>query len=610
MAVLDSYTAAVEELGAVGQMWNPFQLIYTGDQAINQWATFIHSMQRIGICILVFMAALRFVKMYLDELSGIPSIAGMLGVGVEMVLTAVFLLNYTWFAEVLPLLFHRLTSSILNNYDGDMMKQVVTALQAVGSEKSSDTKWFSLNIAFASIPNIISTAMAGLAMALYWVMSKWQAVLYTFWYLVGPLLMPFYIFPPFRSVAERWFGSLLGASFMGVVGSIMFLLMVRMEWLTKAFSSGVNSSYTAAMVFSILILLLMISIPKLSNSIWQGIAASAAQAVAAASMFGGMAASTAVASAGGALQGAGTTVRAGTGLAGVLNRYADTAGEGMSTGDRIRDAIRNRDAYRRAGGSKTMGERVLAGTHRMGAGMGDFGHDVLMSQMPSSVRNLERTMATSEKDKQVKRDQGNFREQLAERVGPERAASVILPEGWMVRPGINQTYEAALASNVDRVAKDLERQESQDAVRTAAAGLVGKEAAANLKMPPSFSLKPRSGQTQSDAALAAADSMLRKQGLMDEPTQVRIDHAAVKDFMLTKLGPERAGDILVPSAWRVMPKKGQSRKEAIAGSATALMQQLGLIDQKGSNRIASRYTYSQARKRKDEPPKPKEGDNA
>jgi hypothetical protein len=37
------------------------------------------------------------------------------------------------------------------------------------------------------------------------------------------------------------------------------------------------------------------------------------------------------------------------------------------------------------------------------------------------------------------------------------------------------------------------------------------------------------------------------------------------------------------------------------------MQQLGLIDQKGSNRIASRYTYKQARERKKESPNPKEG---
>ena len=114
-------------------------------------------------------------------------------------------------------------------YDASLMDQVLASLQAVGEEKSQETKWFSLNALAASIPNILSTAAAGLALALYWVMSKYQALLYTFWYLIGPVLLPFWLFPPFRGVAERWFASLLGASFMGVVGALMFVLMAKAQ---------------------------------------------------------------------------------------------------------------------------------------------------------------------------------------------------------------------------------------------------------------------------------------------------------------------------------------------------------------------------------------------
>ncbi len=600
-SILETYTDATNELGAVGQMWNPFQLVYTGDRAVNVFATFIHSMQNIGLYLLVFMAALKFVKLFMDELNGIPAVTALLGVGVELTLAAVFLLNYTWFAEALPLLFHRLTRVVLDSYDGDMMKQVVESLKAVGGEKSSDAKWFSVNIMLASIPNIISTAMAGVAMALIWVMSKYQAVIYTFWYLIGPLLIPFYLFPPFRGVAERWFGSLLGASFMGVVGAIMFMLMVRMQWLTKSFSSGVSSSYISAMVFSILIVLLMISIPKLSNSIWQGISASMTQAMATASMVGGAVTTVAIGGAGAATQVAGTSIRTGAGVSGILNRYSETGGQNMSASARIRDAITNRNSYRNPGGGQTRGEKMLAGVHQFGSGLSNAGFNTVMSQMPSSVQRMGRALQKTEGEKASQNDKKALQEYVASKVGREKASNILFPEGFRIRPGINQTYDQALKSNGDRLAKGIERDAAKAGVLEAASKLVGPEKASALVMPEFFAIKPRKGQNAQQAIAGAAEGLLRKQGLLDESTQVKMDHSALKEYMTKKLGPEKAKDILVPSAWRVVSKRGQSRQQAIEGSATALMQHLGLIDKKKENAIARRYTFAQARKN---PPSP------
>ncbi len=202
---MDAYTDAVTELATVSDIWNPFQLVYSesGGSVVNQWQTFIHSMQMVGVGLLVLMAALKFVKVFLDELNDIPATTKILGIAVEMILVTVFLFNYTWFAEIFPSLFHQLTKSILASYEASLMDQVLSALKAAGAEKSSEIKWFSINAIEASIPNILSTAAAGLGLALYWVMSKYQAMLYTFWYLIGPILLPFYLFPPFRGVAER-----------------------------------------------------------------------------------------------------------------------------------------------------------------------------------------------------------------------------------------------------------------------------------------------------------------------------------------------------------------------------------------------------------------------
>ena len=599
MSILETYRDAVSELGIVEDMWNPFQIVYSSAaHNANNWSQFIHSMQNIGLYILVLMAALKFVKMFLDELNGIPAITAILGIAVEMTLVAVVLLNYTWFAEIFPLLFHRLTRTILAAYDADMMGQVTTALKTVGEEKSSEIKWFSGSAWASSIANILSTAMAGLALALYWVMSKYQAILYTFWYLIGPLLIPFYLFPPFRGVAEKWFGSLLGASFMGIVGAIMFMIMVRMQWLAKAFASGVSSSYTAALVFSVLLVLLMISIPKLSNAIWHGISSSMAQAVAMASMAGGAVTTVVLGGAGAAVQVAGSSVRGGAGMAGVLNRFAETAGQEMSPAARIRDAVSNRDSFRRGGPGQTQGVKVLAGAYRAGAGLQDFGKNVLLSQLPGPLRNLNRALQQTDRQKTAQKDQHALRDYVGARVGRDKASSLSFPEGWAIRPGINQSYDDVLRMSGDRLVRGFERAEAQEAVRTAAAGLIGPEKAKSLVVPDSFSLKPRKGQSRQEAIAGAAEGLLRKQGLIDEGTQTRMDHAAIMSYATHKLGPEDAKKVLVPSSWRVLSKKGQSRQQAVEGSATALLQELGLIDRKNQNAIAKRYTYAQARKNK------------
>jgi hypothetical protein len=144
---MEAYTAAVEELMAVDAIWNPFQLVYvnSGGAVVNQWAGLIHSMHLVGLSILVLMTALKFIKVYLDELNSIPAITTIFGIAVELILVTVFLFNYTWFAEIFPLIFHKMTRAILDAYDASLMDQVLASLRAVGEEKAQETKWFSLN---------------------------------------------------------------------------------------------------------------------------------------------------------------------------------------------------------------------------------------------------------------------------------------------------------------------------------------------------------------------------------------------------------------------------------------------------------------------------------
>jgi hypothetical protein len=599
---MEAYTDAVGELVSVEAIWNPFQLIYvnSGGAIVNQWTQLVHSMQLIGVAILVLMAALKFVKVFLDELNDIPATTTILGIGVEMVLVTVFLFNYTWFAELFPLLFHKLTSAILTSYEATLMDQVLASLKAVGEEKTSEVKWFSLNALAASIPSILSTAAAGLALALYWVMSKYQALLYTFWYLIGPVLLPFYLFPPFRGVSERWFSSLLGASFMGVVGSLMFVLMAQAQWLTKAFSAGANTSYITALVFALLTLLLMISIPRISNSIWEGISASMTQAIGAAGNVSGVATAVTIGTVGAATQVAGSGIRGGAGMAGVLHRYNATRDTGMKQGRRILDAFRNGDAFAREGTQKQGTAKTLAGIHQAGTDLRDLGRGVLMSQMPSSVQRTDRALAQAgrvrEGHRARKREEDEVRRHVAGALGADAAAAMSFPEKWRLIQRVGEPREESVRRAAAGYVKSRRMEDVQSRLRAEMGKLVGQEQAAAMELPANFRLKPRRGQKEEEALREAALGLLRTRRDLDPAQTRKFEHEAIAREAVRILGTERASRLVIPPEWAIVAHKGQSPRQALEGSTRALMQQQGLIDKKDENAIALRYRYALARK--------------
>jgi hypothetical protein len=600
---MDAYTDAVSELASVQAIWNPFQLIYVNSNGVvvNQYQGLLHSMQLVGVAILVLMAALKFMKVFLDELNQIPATTTLMGIAVEMVLVTVFLFNYTWFVEIFPSLFHKLTSSILTAYEGDLMDQVLASLKAVGEEKSAEVKWFSLNALAASIPSILSTAAAGLALALFWVMSKLQALYYTFWFLIGPVLLPFYLFPPFRGVTERWFSSLLGSAFMGVVGALMFVLMAQAQWLIKAFSAGVNTSYITALVFALLTLFLMFSIRRISNSIWEGISTSTAQAISTAGTLGGAAAAVTIGTAGAAAQATGSGIRGGAGMAGILHRYGSTRDAGMAPGRRLLDAFQNRDAFGPEGIQPKGVGKVLSSAYQAGTTLRDLGHGVLLSQMPSTLQRAERALADANKGREYRkarrREQDAVREYVAGKLGPEAAEGMTFPEKWRLTQRVGQSREEAISRAAEGFIRSRKVEDTQSQLRREMARIIGPEQAAAVSIPTNFRLKPRRGQQEEEALREAALGLLRSRKDLDPDQKRTLDHQAIAREAVRVLGAERAKKLVIPPEWAIIPRKGQTPKQALEGTTRALMQQQGLIDKKDENEIALRYRYALARKR-------------
>lgn len=459
--VMQSYRNAVQQMSAVENMWNPFQIVYVRQNGVevNQWSSFITSMVNIGILILLLMASLRLVSILWDELHNIPASTAFLGVVLEIAFVGVCLWNYTWFAEIFPGLFHRLTQAVLAAYGNDIMKDAANAVGVAALEKTTENKWFSLNFSLSSIPQAISNIIGVLALAMTWVVSIYQAALYTLWYLIGPILIPFFIFKPFRGVAVRWFRSLLAVSFMGVVGSILFLLIQRSGWMMQSFAAGHNSSYVTSLVFSTVCLLLMFSVPALSTAIFSGIEANISQSAFATSILGRSAVqattSTAKATVGSASVATGQAFDAVGGVVGALGRYRSTAGSGMSGSDRVLDAVRNRNEIRSPGG-------LLDMVQASGQALKYGGMQMIANQLPGPLNALGRLAFTPKGIKEARSafNERRLHDHLKARVKSEfgnEAANSMNFEGMDLRVRDNESFAQASNRLYSSAAKPFER---------------------------------------------------------------------------------------------------------------------------------------------------------
>jgi hypothetical protein len=639
---------ALSELSTAQSLWNPFQLIYVvqGGVEVNQWSAFIGTMIRIGILVLLLMATLRFFSILLDELHEIPASSALIGVLIEMGLCCVILLNYTRFAEVFPNLFHRLTRAIFSEYGQLILKDASDSLSAAALEKTSENKWFSLNFSLSSIPQILSSILAGLALAMMWVVSKYQAVIYAFWYMVGPFLLPFYLFKPFRGVAVAWFRSLLGAAFMGVVGSILFILMHQSGWLMKAFASGHNSAYISALVFSLCCLFLMFSIPSLSQSIWNGISVSMSKGIYTSSAILGATVGAGIATTGAAAMGAGLSTRAAGGAVGAVNRFRNTADSGMGLGSRLYDAVSQRSAGLNPDGLMKM-------VHDGGGKMAVVGGSALLSQLPSAFGRGARAMGFGQSKRmtpqQRKQESGraedNIRDAIKERHGEDAANNLDFSKWFFSRrPG--ESFDGAIARHISPFENQVQRSKDASdirahiakhyghdeaaqvhvdsrrnwnlptdqtrpdaiaqaarsaynrnrlmadigAVRKAAEKIVGVDRAAKIDWSQVKPFAVKKGQDQESAAENYAKTLLYKAKVFSADEVHSHDHAAIHREIERKLGPEKAASIQIPDEWRVKPKRGQTREDAIRGSTVALLQLKGLIDKSGESRVAEKHS--------------------
>jgi hypothetical protein len=276
------------ELGDLSRIWNPFAII--DGRGLDGAPVFTAMLSRIlvfGISLLVLMVLLRIIQHLFRALSGGAEEDGILGIAAEAALVAALLLAYPAWIRLLPEVFNHLGRAIQAHVLSDLVGQASGALAQIGNEKASDFRMWSEQVIALPILSLLAAVLSTVALVLLWVMAKLQAYLFAFWYLLGPVALPTLLFPPLAHVGRIWFGTFLGVSFISVTGPLLHAILARSGWMAHAFASGGELDALSCLVFSLLTILLMVSIPILALKVWSGVesrvfcgASASAQAIA------------------------------------------------------------------------------------------------------------------------------------------------------------------------------------------------------------------------------------------------------------------------------------------------------------------------------------------
>jgi hypothetical protein len=271
MAAHDDFIAAVSSLGDVGGLWNCFAIIQTrGLDGKLVFAAILPKLVTIGCGLLVLLTLVRVLEILTHQVEGEDS-PSPLGLGAEATLLAVLITSYDPLLLLIPKLFDSLGHTLSRLFAAELAAQLAGALQALGNEKLTDFRFWTGGAFSMSIVGTLSAMLSFAALVLVWGMGKLQAYLFTFWYLLGPVALPTLIFAPLRRIGMAWLSSFLGTAFMSITGSLFYFIMVRSSFLTKAFAAGGASDYIACLVYSLICIMLLVTIPVFSLKLWSGI---------------------------------------------------------------------------------------------------------------------------------------------------------------------------------------------------------------------------------------------------------------------------------------------------------------------------------------------------
>jgi type IV secretory pathway TrbL component len=208
--------------------------------------------------------------------------------------------------------------ALLNNSTNEYLKGFGDALDSYsqGNSGSSSTGSF-LAIMNLSIPVIMANAFLLISLVITWVMSLYISIMCTVMLCLGPLFLPFLVFQPVSQIGWNWIRGMIAYPMMCIVGAVISTILMKTNMQAFTAQAGPSGHYITIVAASLILLIVNISVPSITNGIVGGIHSSPLGAMSAlrtgaAATYAGATGAFAGAGTGGAIAGGSAAYAAGS----------------------------------------------------------------------------------------------------------------------------------------------------------------------------------------------------------------------------------------------------------------------------------------------------------
>lgn len=167
-----------------------------------------------------------------------------------------------------------ITGIVKSASNASVLKQIADALADAGSaNQDSKLSWFS-KIVDLDISMLMVNFFMMFALVISWIISLYIGIMASMMVALGPICIPFMLFQPVSNVAWNWIKSMIAYPMMGVVGAIVTGMIMNSGMLKFAVDAGALGQNLTSIASSVILIIVMVSVPGVTNALFGGIVGS------------------------------------------------------------------------------------------------------------------------------------------------------------------------------------------------------------------------------------------------------------------------------------------------------------------------------------------------
>lgn len=167
-----------------------------------------------------------------------------------------------------------MTGIVKSGSTATVLKQIADSLaDAAAANQDSKLKWF-VKLVELDVTMLMVNFFMMFALVIAWIMSLYIGIMVAMLLALGPICIPFFIFQPVSSVGWNWVKSMIAYPMMGVVGAITTGMLMSSGMLKFAVDAGALGQNLTSIASSVILIIVMVSIPGVTSALFGGIVGS------------------------------------------------------------------------------------------------------------------------------------------------------------------------------------------------------------------------------------------------------------------------------------------------------------------------------------------------